>query len=60
MVSVMIGLSIFSSGRMFHYFPDFRVKRLVAMETLLKGGDRNNLLLIFPDAEYVVEKNAIL
>ena len=59
-VSLMIGLSIFSDVRMFHYFPDFMEKRLIAMETLLKGGDRNNLLLIFPDAEYVVEKNAIL
>lgn len=59
-VSVMIGLSIFSSVRMFHYFPDFREKRLVAMETLIKGGDRNNLLLIFPDAEYVIQKNQIL
>ena len=59
-VSVMIGLSIFSSIRMFHYFPDFMEKRLVAMDTLLKGGDRKNLLLIFPDAEYVVQKNEVL
>ena len=45
---------------MFHYFPDFRKKRLVAMDTLLTGGDRNNLLLIFRDAEYVMQKNQIL
>ena len=59
-VSVMIALSIFSSVRMFHYFPDFREKRLAAKDTLLTGGDRNNLLLIFPDAEYVIQKNEIL
>ncbi len=59
-VSVMMALSIFSSIRMFHHFPDFREKRLAAMETLVNSADRNKLLLIFPDAEYVIQKNEIL
>ena len=45
---------------MFHHFPDFSEKRLIAMETLLNGGDRNKLLLVFPDAEFVIQKNEIL
>ena len=59
-VSVMIGLSIFSSVRMFHYFPDFQASRLIAKKTLLNGGDKNDLLLIFPDAEFVIEKAKVL
>lgn len=59
-VYLLIALSLFSSIRMFHKFPDFQAKRLIAMETLLNAGDQNNLLLVFPDAEFVIQKNEIL
>lgn len=60
LICLMIGLSLFSSARMFHKFPDFQVKRLIAMEALLTGGYKNDLLLMFPDTEFVIERNEIL